>query len=614
MSDLPPTVTPETTPDLGVEPRRPLRPLAQVLKAREEGENPDLIERANRIRRHDSMRDQLRVRAETRLIVLGLFFVMVFGTIGVRMGQLATSEPAEPKLALFASTITSARADITDRKGRVLATNLETQALYAHPHDMVDIPRAAKELARIFPDLDPVQLEARLSKPGRKFVWLRKTISPEEVQAVHDIGDPGLLFATRDMRLYPNGRLAAHVLGGASYGDEGVHAAEVIGVAGVEKALDDRMRDPDRVGEPVQLSIDLTIQSAARKVLEGGMNILKAKGASAVVMDVTNGEILSLVSLPDFDPNRRPRPLTEGEAAESPLFNRAVLGVYELGSVFKIFTVAQAMELGLVNPTTMIDTNGPLVQGRYKIRDYRNYGPALSAADVIVKSSNIGTARMALLIGPARQRAFLEKFGFTTATPVEVVEASAGRPLLPRNWGEIESMTISYGHGISTSPVHLAAGYASLLNGGYRVTPTILKGSGPKMGARVVSAETSKAAAQMLRAVVERGTASMGDVPGYFVAGKTGTADKPKPGGGYYRNRNLVTFASVFPAQDPRYVVVVTMDEPEIHAAGEMRRTAGWTAVPVTAEMIRRIAPLLGMRPDIEETPRSGIREARNSH
>lgn len=600
--------------DLPEEPRRPLRPLAQVLKARDEGENPDLIERANRIRRHDVMRDQLRVRAETRLIVMGLFFLILFGTIGVRMGQLATSEPTEPKLALFASTITSARADITDRKGRVLATNLETQALYAHPHDMVDIPRAVDALVAIFPDMDADKLEARLSKPGRKFVWLRRTLSPEEVQAVHDIGDPGLLFATRDMRLYPNGRLAAHVLGGASYGDEGVHAAEVIGVAGVEKALDDRLRDPAQVGEPLQLSIDLTVQSAARKVLEGGMNILKAKGASAVVMDVTNGEIISLVSLPDFDPNRRPRPLIDGDASESPLFNRAVLGVYELGSVFKIFTVAQAMELGLVTPSTMINTKGPLVQGRYRIRDYRNYGDQLSATDVIVKSSNIGTGRLALQIGPNRQRAFLEKFGFLAPTPLELVEAPTGRPLLPRNWGEIESMTISYGHGISTSPVHLAAGYSSLLNGGYRVTPTLLKGNGPRMGQRLVSAETSKAAADMLRAVVERGTASMGDVDGYFVAGKTGTADKPKPGGGYYKHRNLVTFASVFPHNNPRYVVVVTLDEPEIHASGEMRRTAGWTVVPVTAEMIRRIAPLLGMRPEIEDAPHSGIREARNNN
>lgn len=595
-------------------PRRPLRPLAQVLRAREDGENPDLIERANRIRRHDTMRDQLRTRAESRLIVMGLFFVLVFGTIGVRMGQLATTEPAEPKLALFDSTITSARADITDRNGRVLATNLQTQALYAHPQDMVDIPRAVAELVHIFPDIDAVSLEKRLSKKGRKFVWLRKTLSPEEVQAVHDIGDPGLLFATRDMRLYPNGKLAAHVLGGASFGDEGVSAAEVIGVAGVEKAMDDRLRDPGRVGEPLQLSIDLTIQAATRKVLAGGMDILKARGASAVVMDVTNGEIISMVSLPDFDPNRRPLPLVKGDAADSPLFNRAVLGVYELGSVFKIFTVAQALELGLVTPNTEINTAGPLVQGRYRIRDFRNYGPTLTTTGVIVKSSNIGTARLALQIGGQRQREFLGKFGFLEATPVELVEASAGRPLLPKNWGEIESMTISYGHGISTSPMHLAAGYASLLNGGYRVEPTILKGNGPKMGQRVVSTETSKAAAKMLRAVVEKGTASMGDVPGYYVAGKTGTADKPKPGGGYYKNRNLVTFASVFPAHKPRYVVIVTLDEAEVYAAGEMRRTAGWTTVPVTSELIRRIAPLLGMRPEIEAEPESGIREARNNH
>lgn len=593
-------------------PRRPLRPLAQVLQARDQGENPDLIERANRIRRHDAMRDRLRIRAESRLLVVAFFFLLLFGTVGVRMGQLATSVPAEPRLALFDSTITSARADITDRDGRILATNLQTQALYAHPHELVDPAGAVAALVQIFPDMDRERLLARMTKPGAKFVWLRRTLSPEEVQAVHDIGEPGLLFATRDMRLYPNGRLAAHILGGASFGDEGVRAAEVIGVAGVEKALDDRLRDPQRVGQPVALSIDLPVQAAVRKVLAGGMALFGAKGASAVVMDVRTGEIVSMVSLPDFDPNRRPQPLTTGDQADSPLFNRAVLGVYELGSVFKIFTVAQALELGLIAPETKINTAGPLIQGRYKIRDFRNYGPTLSATDVIVKSSNIGTARLALQIGGARQQAFLREFGFFEPTPLELVEAPTGRPLLPRNWGEIESMTISYGHGISTSPVHLAAGYASLLNGGYKVTPTVLKQDVPLLGPRLVSERTSAASRAMLRAVVVRGTASMGEVPGYAVGGKTGTADKPKKGGGYYKAKVLGTFASVFPAHDPRYVVIVTLDEAEMRHGSEPRRTAGWTAVPVTAEMIRRIAPLLGMRPEIEETGNSGIREARN--
>ncbi|MBE3639124.1 peptidoglycan D,D-transpeptidase FtsI family protein [Mangrovicoccus algicola] len=596
-------------------PRRPLRPLAPVLRARDRGENPDLIERANRIRRHDGIRERLKARAESRLLVLGLFFVVVFGAVGGRMAQFATSVPEEPRMSIFGSTITSARADITDRKGRVLATNLHTQALYAHPQDMIDIPYAVRELSRIFPDLEHDELLARLTRPGRKFVWLRKTLSPEEVQAVHDIGDPGLLFATRDMRLYPNGHLAAHVLGGASFGDEGVRAAEVIGVAGIEKAMDARLRDPDKVDEPLQLSIDMTIQAATRKVLQGGIDLYEAKGGSAIIMDIKSGEIVSMVSLPDFDPNRRPRPALTGDPSDSPLFNRAVLGVYELGSVFKIFATANALDLGLVTPDTQIDTQSPLVYGRFKIGDFHNYGPTKSVRGVIEVSSNVGTAHIAQMIGPTRQKEFLGRLGFFEPTPVELVEAPTGRPLLPKVWGDLAGMTISFGHGMSSSPLHLAVGYASLLNGGHKVTPTLLKRDGPvPEGPRVVSEQTSRQSREMLRLVVTDGTASMGDVPGYYVAGKTGTADKPKPGGGYYKNRNMVTFASIFPYYDPKYVVITTLDEAKVFAAGEERRTAGWTVVPVAAELIRRVAPLLDMRPAIEEPAQPGIREARNNH
>ncbi|OSP54999.1 penicillin-binding protein 2 [Pseudoruegeria sp. SK021] len=592
-------------------PRRPLRPLAAVLRARERGENPDLIERENLHRRHEAMRDRSRLQSEGRLLVMGLFFVAAFTVVGVRMGALATSMPEEPRSAGAAMAINGARADILDRRGRVLATNLTTEALYAHPQDMVDKPGAVRELARIFPDLDAPALLAQLSG-SRKFVWIRKTLSPEQIQQVHDIGDPGLLFAGRDMRIYPNGRLAAHILGGASFGDEGVSAAEVIGVAGVEKAFDERLRDPAQLDDPLVLSIDVTVQSAMREVLAGGMTLFNAKGASAVLMDVHTGEIVSMVSLPDFDPNDRPQVLTSGDQADSPLFNRAVQGVYELGSVFKIFTVAQALDMGLVNPETMIDTKGPLTWGKYRIRDFHDYGPSLSVSKVIVKSSNIGTARIALQVGSDNQRQFLDSLGFLEATQVELSEAPSGRPLLPARWNDIATMTISYGHGISTSPVHLATAYASLLNGGTRINPTLLKQEGMVIGPRVVTPSTSLAARKMLREVVEKGTASFGDVKGYAVAGKTGSADKPKPNGGYYRDKVLATFAGVFPAHDPKYVFVLTLDEGVETTGSIPRRTAGWTAVPVTAEMIRRVAPLLGVRPEIEPLAAIGVREARN--
>lgn len=579
--------------------RTPLRPLARILEARRLGENPDAIERDNIRLRHEEMRDQSRQRAEGRLFILGLFFCAAFVAVGGRMATLAASEPSEPRANAAGASIVAQRADIVDREGRILATNLETFSLYAVPPQMIEPEHAATELARIFPELDKKDLLEDFTGK-RKFLWIRKKLSPEQKQAVHDIGEPGLLFGPREMRLYPNGKLAAHVMGGASFGREGVHAAEVIGVAGIERLFDDKLRDPANEGKALQLSLDLPVQAAAERVLYGGMKLMNAKGAASVLLDVHTGEIISMVSLPDFDPNDRPQVLTEGDASDSPLFNRVVQGVYELGSTYKIFAAAQAMELGLANPETVFDTRGPLRWGKHKIRDFRNYGNELTLTKIIVKSSNIGTARVAQMIGTERQQDFLRRLGLLEATPVELTEASGGKPLLPKNWSELSTMTISYGHGISATPMHLASAYAAIANGGYVVQPTLLKQDGPQYGERVMSASVAAASRTMLRKVVTEGTASFGEVPGYAVGGKTGTADKPKPCGGYYEDKVIATFATLFPAHDPKYVLVVTLDEPVETSGDEPRRTAGWTAVPVAAEMIRRVAPLLGMRPEIE--------------
>ncbi|WP_413719866.1 peptidoglycan D,D-transpeptidase FtsI family protein [Silicimonas sp. MF1-12-2] len=591
--------------------RTPLRPLARILAARREGQNPDVIERENLRARHEADRDSARQRAEGRLLVLGVSFLCAFAMVALKMSFLAASDPAEPPAAASGAQIVAARADITDRNGRILATNLTTHSLYAQPPQMIDPIRAAKELVKIFPDLDEERL-IRQFTGKRKFIWIKRRISPEQQQAVFDIGDPGLLFGPREMRLYPNGRLAAHVLGGAGFGREGVSSAEVIGVAGIEKALDEELRDPGRGDVPLALSLDLTVQAAVERVLEGGMRLMNAKGAAAVLMDIHTGEVISLASLPDFDPNDRPSPLTQGDPGDSPLFNRAVQGVYELGSTFKIFTAAQGIEERLVSRSTSIDITGPLTWGRHKIRDFRNYGKALTVEDVIVKSSNIGTARIAMMIGAERQQEFLENLGLFAPTPLELVEAPGARPLLPKNWSEIHTMTISYGHGISASPMHLASAYASLLNGGLQVTPTLLKREEYVPGPRIVSEDTSRQAREMLRQVVSRGTASLGEVEGYRVGGKTGTADKPRPQGGYYEDKVIATFATVFPADDPSYVLIVTLDEAVETSGKEPRRTAGWTAVPVAAEVIRRIAPLLGLAPAVEPSPEAGVTLARN--
>jgi cell division protein FtsI (penicillin-binding protein 3) len=466
---------------------------------------------------------------------------------------------------------------------------------------MVDPERVALELVKIFPDLDAERLKKDFTG-ARKFLWIKKKLAPEQMQAVHDIGDPGLLFGPREMRLYPNGPIASHILGGARFGNEGVSSAEVLGVAGVEKAFDGWLRDPANGGAPLQLSIDLTVQSILEEVLDGGMKLMNAKGATAVMMEVDTGEIVAMASLPDFDPNDRPTPLLKGDPSDSPLFNRAVQGLYELGSCFKIFAVAQALQLGLVNPSTMVASKSPMQYGRFKIRDFHDYGDQLSVTDIIVKSSNIGTARIAQMIGPERQKEFLGSLGFLEPTTVEMIEAPTGRPLLPQKWSEISSMTISYGHGLSASPLHLASAYATLANGGRKVSPTLVHSEDPevlaaRVGEQVVSPLAARESLDMMRAVVTRGTASFGDVPGYEVAGKTGSADKPKPTGGYYKDKVIGTFAGMFPVSDPKYVLVLTLDEAVETSGSIPRRTAGWTAVPVAAEVIRRTAPVLGLRP-----------------
>ena len=595
--------------------RTPLRPLARILQAREDGLNPDLIEKDNLRVRHEAMREKARGRAEFRLLILCASFVLAFVAIGGRMGLMAATEPVEPRASAPGAEIIAQRADITDRNGRILATNMTTHALYAHPKVMVDPKGVAAKLAAIFPDLDAAALERRFTD-GRSFVWIRKVLSPEQMQLVHEIGDPGLLFGPREMRLYPNGALAAHVLGGTSFGAEGVHSAEVIGVAGVEKALDARLRDPAQGGTALTLSIDLSLQATVEEVLYAGMTMLNAKGAAAILMDARTGEILALASLPTFDPNDRPNPIVDKDAepGDSPLFNRAVQGVYELGSTFKIFAAAQAMELGLVGPETMVDANAPMVWGKHKIKEFegKNYGPLLSVSDVIAKSSNVGTAHIALMIGPLRQQAFLKSLGFFEPTPVELIEAPGAKPLIPKKWPEIVTITTSYGHGMSASPLHLAAAYAAIANGGVAIKPTLLKRDGPTTGVRVMSEKTAMEAVKMLRRVVTEGTASLGEVPGYEVAGKTGTADKPKKSGGYYDDKVVNTFASMFPASNPQYVLIVTLDEPVDTTMSETRRTAGWTAVPVAAEIIRRVAPLMGLRPKLEPPAVDAVTAASN--
>lgn len=562
---------------------------------------------ARRAARRERSREEARRaradRAEWRLLVVSVFFLAGFTALAGRMTFLAAADPAEPRLDPASTTVAAVdRAAIVDRNGRLLAVNLPTWAIYAHPEEAaragVDADEAARRVASVLPELSEETVRARFA-PGRKFVWIKRPASPAERQAVHDLGVPGVYFGRRETRLYPAGRIGAHVLGGVTTGEESVDHAELVGLAGVERSLDDELRDPGRAGAPMALSLDLVAQAALTEVMEEAVTEFGAIAASAVLMDARNGEIIAMVSLPDFNPNDRPDTHDPTVAKTRPMMNRVAEGVYELGSTFKLFAAAQAIDSGIFAPDSMIDTTGPIRVGKYRINDFHRMPPEMSLRDVIVESSNVGTSRVALAIGGAAQKAFLKRLGFLEPTSVEVAEANLGQPLFPERWTELSTMTISYGHGLAATQLHLAAAYASLLNGGLLVEPTLrLDAPRPTEADRVISAKTSRSLREMMRAVVaeEKGTANFAEAPGYEVGGKTGTADKPSRGG-YDRSKTISTFAGAFPMSSPKYVLVVTLDEASTFRYGRTWRTAGWTAAPTAGLAVKRIAPLLGMRP-----------------
>jgi cell division protein FtsI (penicillin-binding protein 3) len=332
---------------------------------------------------------------------------------------------------------------------------------------------------------------------------------------------------------------------------------------------------------------------------------MNAKGGSAVLMDANNGQILALTSLPDFDPNFRPRALIKGDPSASPLFNRAAQGLYELGSTLKIFTAAQALDQKLASVDTTINIKGPMSLGRFRVTDHHYLGEELTLSDVIVRSSNIGTARIAGMIGGPQQKRFLKKFGLLDVTGVELPEASRAAPQFPERWSKISTATISYGHGISITPLHLASAYCAIVNGGRRVLPTLIKSNESRSSSAIISHDTSIKLQNMLRDVVKTGTAKGANLIDYEIGGKTGTAEKvnfDKPG--YIKDKVITTFAAAFPMSQPKYVLVVTLDEPEDWSTDKPERTAGWTAVPVATEIVRRIAPVLGLEPDSMPTGR----------
>ena len=521
-------------------------------------------------------------RARGRLLATGAVLLFCFSALVVRTLDVAVigvaADAAGPGAGSSFEQV--ARADIVDRNGVLLASNLPTHALYVEPGKIMDRAAAVAALASVFPDLD-LKRTAGLVASERKTALLRHNLTPEQAHAINRLGMPGLWLERQEQRFYPQGRLFAHAVGFTDVDNRGL--------AGIEKAVgeDLRARAAAQRG-PLALSLDIRIQHALAEALHGTMTAHRAMGAAGLVMDVESGELLALVSLPSFDPKSPDR------SGANAVFNRATLGTYELGSTFKPFTIAMALDQGVVGLEDSYDATEPIRVARHLIRDHHPENRWLTVPEILIHSSNIGAARMAVDVGAERQKAFLKKLGMFERMPLEMSER--GWPIAPRRWSRQTTMTVGFGHGIAVTPLHLIASYAALVNGGVMVTPTLLRrepGTRPA-GRRVISAETSAIMRMLLYAVVAEGTGRKAAVPGYLVGGKTGTAEKAI-GGRYKRDSMITSFVGVFPIERPRYAVLTLMDEPKGTKETFGFATAGWTAAPVAGAVIERIAPVLGI-------------------
>lgn len=528
---------------------------------------------------------------KSRLVVLMAAFTVGFGAVGAKLVDATVSfgGPKEPSVARAATrTMTNSRADIVDRNGVLLATSLHTASLFADPKLILDANEAVQQLTSVLPDLDPVALMADL-KSDKRFIWIKRNLSPRQQQEVFRLGIPGLNFQREERRVYPQGPLAAHVVGFSGVDNNGL--------MGIEQAFDTRLKESD---EPLRLSVDVRLQHVLRKELVNAVEEFNAIGAAGMVMDVHTGEILGMVSVPDFDPHAPPPPTPEQDT--DPRFNRNTLGVYEMGSTFKIFNTAMALESGKVNMSDMFDTTRPIKIGRFLIKDYHPVNHWMDVADIFKESSNIGSIKMAEEVGPSAQKDFMGRLGMLRQASLEIPER--GWPIVPNPWREVNMMTISFGHGMSVSPVHLVQAVSGVVNGGVMHPATLLRRDNPNEvpGTRIVSEQTSITMRKLMRLVVTEGTASKADVPGYLVGGKTGTSDKVK-GRGYATNARISSFAGVFPANDPRYVVYVLVDEPKGNKKTFGFATGGWVGAPTAGSIIAQIGPLLGVKPQDQNSP-----------
>ena len=517
-----------------------------------------------------------------RTIALAVAFIAGFGLLSLRAIQIGLFRPVDEAAtaARAAAAPPSKRADLVDRNGQLLATSLVAHSLYADPKRIWDPVETAKALRTVFPEMDEASLIEKLSSRSR-FVWIKRRLTPKQKQAVWELAQPGLEFIEEAERIYPLGHLAGHVIGSMHPDGSGIN--------GIERALNDRLTTGAGT-EPVRLSLDMRVQYLVETELAQAATAFRAEGGAAIMLDAKTGEVIASASWPFMDPNR-PEANTPNQQN-----NRVTNSRFEMGSTFKVFTVAIGLEDRVITPESVFDARAPMRIGRELISDFHAMNKIVSVSEILAHSSNIGTVRIARSVGAPRVREFFSRLGLMEAAGGELLENA--RPILPKRWSEITAATASFGHGIAVSPMAVAGAYAAVSNGGHYIRPTFIARDPhvPVASRNVISPATSTTLVKLMRDVVTNGTGKNADAEGYEVAGKTGTAEKAGPHG-YDSNRRVSSFAGVFPARDPRYVVVFLLDEPKGYAQSGGVATAAYAAAPSVSRIISRSAPLLGIAP-----------------
>ena len=550
------------------------------------------------IRNYTRERDPLST-CKNRLALAAMGFLAVYLVLTVRLFDVCISgdyvarrEDAQAAQIKIMTSNPIKRADILDRNGTILATSLPTVNLYANPGKIFNPKKTAAALSRILPELKYESIYRKLTS-NSKFVYIKRNLTPSQQYQINYLGVPGLEFENGEKRIYPHKNLFAHILGSTNIDN--------VGVWGIEKELNDRLTESDI---PLRLTIDAGVQDTIRIHLAEAVKKFNAVGATAILMDTNSSEIIAMVSLPDFDPNKPINPSSKA------LFNMATKGVYEPGSVLKIFNTAMSLDSGKVRVADKFDATEPLKLKYDTIKDYRGENRWLSVPEILVYSSNIGSARMALKVGGGEQKDFMEKIGFFDELNIEVAEK--GRPIKPHSWHEGTIATVAFGYGLAVTPLHVVTAFSAVVNGGVYHQPTLLKRAQKDDGKRIISYNTSKSMRDLLRLVVVEGSGKRANIMGYEVAGKTGTAQKLSDDGKYVNKKVRTTFVATFPVSNPRYSLLLMMDEPKATKETWGFVTSGWNTVPTAGKLIADLAPQLNVKAnyDLDELRRNRIIEA----